>query len=102
SLLTVLSQAEGGIDLLEEIRNKCNTDPFLKRIADAPQDFKNFEIEDGLIYIRENGSKLLCIPQIIVQGRSAREIVISEAHSLLAHLGVTKTLAYLRAQVWWK
>ena len=30
------------------------------------------------------------------------EMIISEAHSLLAHLGVNKTLNYLRDHVWWK
>ena len=30
------------------------------------------------------------------------EIIISEAHSLLAHLGASKTLSYLRDYIWWK
>lgn len=41
-------------------------------------------------------------PKVLIQGRSAREIVISEAHSMLAHLGANKTLDYLRDHVWWK
>jgi hypothetical protein len=46
---------------------------------------------------------LLCIPEKIqVNGRSLREIIISEGHSLLAHLRYTKTLSYLRDYVWWK
>lgn len=45
---------------------------------------------------------VLCIPKGIVNGRSTREIVISEAHSLLAHLGAGKTLDYLRDHVYWK
>lgn len=39
---------------------------------------------------------------LYVQGRNVHEIVIAEAHSLLAHLGASKTLAYLRDNVWWK
>lgn len=37
-----------------------------------------------------------------MNGRTLREIFISEAHSLLAHLGSVKTLSYLRDHVWWK
>ncbi len=46
--------------------------------------------------------ELLCIPDYVHKGRSVKEIVIDEAHSLLAHLGTRKTLAYLRDHVWWK
>ena len=38
----------------------------------------------------------------MIQGWSAREIIISEAHSILAHLGSAKTLDYLWDYVWWK
>jgi hypothetical protein len=102
TLMEVLSQAEDGIDFEEEIRNKYNDDSFFGKIHSSPNEYKNFSIENGLIFLRENGNKLLCIPRLIIQGRNAREIVISEAHSLLAHLGTNKTLTYLRAHVWWK
>lgn len=39
---------------------------------------------------------------MLIQGRSARKIVISEVHSILAHLGPNKTLDYLHGYVWWK
>ena len=41
-------------------------------------------------------------PKAVIQGHSAWELVISEAHSMLAHLGANKTLDYLRDHVWWK
>ncbi|GAW10035.1 ribonuclease H-like partial [Lentinula edodes] len=40
--------------------------------------------------------------RIIIDSRSVQEIIISEAHSLLAHLGASKTIDYLRDHVWWK
>ncbi|EJC97404.1 ribonuclease H-like protein, partial [Fomitiporia mediterranea MF3/22] len=40
--------------------------------------------------------------RILIHNRNAREIVIEHAHSILAHLGLQKTLSYLREQVWWK
>ena len=38
----------------------------------------------------------------MINGRNIHEIIISEAHSVLAHLGANKTLNYLRDHVWWK
>jgi hypothetical protein len=102
SLLSVISQSEQGLDLEEELRNKYSQDSFFKNITEKPQQFRNFLATNGLIYLWSQGRKLLCIPKVIIKGNSAREIVISEVHSLLAHLGTNKTLAYLRDQVWWK
>jgi hypothetical protein len=42
------------------------------------------------------------VPKFLINRRSAHEIIISEAHSLLAHLGVAKTIRYLQDHVWWK
>ena len=61
-----------------------------------------FEVENGWIYLKEHNKRLLCIPDVWVGQRKARELAISEAHSLLAHLGSSKTVAYLRDYVWWK
>ncbi|CAK5276903.1 unnamed protein product, partial [Mycena citricolor] len=57
---------------------------------------------DGLVYLRNKDHVALCIPRIELDGRSVQEIVISEAHSILAHLGPRKTLDYLKEYVWWK
>ena len=67
---------------------------------DKPNEYHNFKVEDGLLYLLKN-QPLLCIPKIMVNRRSAREIVIAEGHSLLAHLGASKTLDYLRDHIWW-
>ncbi|KAF8805368.1 hypothetical protein BYT27DRAFT_7013700, partial [Phlegmacium glaucopus] len=71
-------------------------------ILKRPDDFRNFEVKDGIIFLKLSADKqVLCIPKVLIQGKSVREIVISEAHSMLAHLGPTKTLDYLRDHVWW-
>ena len=49
-----------------------------------------------------DGKSLLCVPKLTVNGRNIHEVIISEAHSILAHLGANKTLNYLRDHVWWK
>jgi len=102
SLLNVVSQSEQGIDLLNELRGKYRLDPAFQSIIKNPGDFRNFEVSDQIVYLKQSDKCMLCIPKTLKQGRSAREIVIAEAHSLLAHLGASKTLDYLQDNVWWK
>ena len=71
-------------------------------ILDKPKDFRNFEKKENLVYLKENDKRLLCIPKVLVKGRSAREIIISEVHLMLAHLGASKMLDYMRDHIWWK
>jgi len=102
TLVDIVSSSAEGIDLIKEISNRYSEDPFFEIILTKPSDFRNFEVKSGLIYLHERENSILCIPKVMVEGRSVREIVISEAHSLLAHLGASKTLDYLRDHVWWK
>ena len=98
--LVDLTSADG-IDFVNEIRHKYGEDSLFKPILKNPAQFRNFEVEDGLIYLKEQGRKLLCISKIIIQGCSTQEIIISEAHSMLAHLRASKTLDYLQDHTWW-
>jgi hypothetical protein len=84
------------------LKDRYQQDKFFQLVLDKPKEYKNFLVEDGLIFRREGESRILCIPDIKIDGRSARELVIEQAHSILAHLGTRKTLTYLRDQVWWK
>jgi hypothetical protein len=102
TLLNSVSQSLEGLDLLAELQGKYELDPTFQTILKRPNDFRNFKVEGHLIYLKELEKRVLCIPKALIQGRSAREIVISEAHSMLAHLGPNKTLDYLRDHVWWK
>ncbi|KAI0374720.1 hypothetical protein BV20DRAFT_913647, partial [Pilatotrama ljubarskyi] len=101
-LLEYISDSSEGVHLQKEIRQRYGEDPFFGDILKNPKHFKNFVVEDGLVLLKEQGRELLCIPNIIVNGRNIREIVISHAHSLLAHLGPHKTSSLLRDHVWWK
>ena len=100
--MSVLSQGNLGIDILSELRDTYSDDPFFRLILEKPSEFRNFEVKDKLIYLKNNDRHMLCVPKTLIQGRSAREIIISEAHSMLAHLGASKTVDYLREHVWWK
>lgn len=91
-----------GLDFVAEIKNRYHEDPFFRVIMEQPKEFRNFVVKDGYVYLNTHEKLYLCIPKILIKGRSAREIVISEAHSMLAHLGSARTAQYLRSQVWWK
>ena len=77
-------------------------DKFFHNILKQSSEFKNFLVQDGYVYLRDNDRNILCIPDIQIGSRRIREIIISYAHSILAHLGPRKTLFYLRDNVWWK
>ncbi|KAJ3499851.1 hypothetical protein NLJ89_g10053 [Agrocybe chaxingu] len=102
SLVSQLTSNAEGLDFLAEIRGSFASDTFFAKIINSPKEYRNFEVEDGLVYLKEKERRVLCIPKILIKGRNTREIVISEAHSMLAHLGASKTLDYLRDHVWWK
>src|ERR1700733_1605969 len=91
-LLGVVSGGHDGIDLMSVLKNKYGQDLFFKTILENPKHYQNFEVNKGLVYLKTNGEKVLCIPKILVEGRNIQEIVIEEAHSVFAHLGTMKTL----------
>ncbi|KAF8997134.1 hypothetical protein BDZ89DRAFT_899167, partial [Hymenopellis radicata] len=101
-IINVLADGRAGINLPDTLRNRYAGDHVFRAILAKPKEFRNFEVNNGLIFLRLEEQRLLCVPQLLVNGRHIRELIIDEAHSLLAHLGYRKTLAYLRTQVWWK
>ncbi|KAF9005333.1 hypothetical protein BDZ89DRAFT_890930, partial [Hymenopellis radicata] len=101
-IINVLADGRAGLDLPRIIRDKYAGDPVFRAVLAKPKEFRNFDVDNGLIYLRLEERRLLCVPKLLVNGRNVHELIIDEAHSLLAHLGYRKTLAYLRTQVWWK
>ncbi|KZP29148.1 hypothetical protein FIBSPDRAFT_692138, partial [Athelia psychrophila] len=77
-------------------------DPLFKAVLESPTMHKNFELSNGLIFLKERDSRVICIPDILVGERRLREMLISHAHSILAHLGPKKTVTYLCDNVWWR
>ncbi|EPS92654.1 hypothetical protein FOMPIDRAFT_37369, partial [Fomitopsis schrenkii] len=102
SLLDHMAEGQAGVNIIKEVRNRYHEDSFFGDILREPKHYKNFDVKEGLIHLKDKGTYRLCIPDVTIDGRSAREIVIRHAHSMLAHLGAVKTLSYLRDQVWWK
>ncbi|OCH85402.1 hypothetical protein OBBRIDRAFT_689672, partial [Obba rivulosa] len=101
-LISHITDSYDGIDLRHVLRGRYEDDPVFREILTNPKNHKNFFVKNGLVYVKERQSGLLCIPDVRIGGRSVRELVIRHAHSLLAHLGANKTLGLLRDNVWWK
>ncbi|KAL7284480.1 hypothetical protein ACG7TL_001771 [Trametes sanguinea] len=99
SLIT--SAGELGVPLPEGLRGRYTDDPYFRRILKCPDEFPQFALIDGLLYKDEEGTTFLCIPDVMFGTRRIREVILRHAHSILAHLGHEKTLAYLRGEVWW-
>lgn len=102
SLPDLVHSGDPTIDIHSSISGKYSEDPFFKTILDKPSTFKNFEVSNNLVFLKDNERRVLCIPDVLIGNRRLREILISHAHSILAHLGTRKTLIYLRESVWWK
>ncbi|GJE97660.1 polyprotein [Phanerochaete sordida] len=101
-LTSLIALGNPGVDLPDCLRDRYADDSFFKVVLANPSHYPNFTIIDGLIFLRGDERNLLCIPDIFIGSRKVREIVISHAHSILAHLGHRKTLHYLKNNVWWK
>ena len=88
--------------LLGKAKNQYGNNSFFHIILEKPEHYRNFEMRDGYIRLETKERTAICIPNTQVEGRNIREWLIEQAHSLLAHLGTTKTLAYMREHLWWK
>ncbi|RPD55519.1 hypothetical protein L226DRAFT_469740 [Lentinus tigrinus ALCF2SS1-7] len=65
-------------------------------------EFEHFQYIDRLMYKTEARTYQLCVPDVFVGSRRVWEILLQQAHSILAHLGSKKTLEYLCSEVWWQ
>ncbi|KAF8576759.1 hypothetical protein K439DRAFT_1299684, partial [Ramaria rubella] len=98
----IIQMAESDVPLPDCLKNQYSNDSFFKVVLENPNDYKNFEMSDGLLLLKNGDSCILCIPDLRIGNRHAREIIILHAHSILAHLGTRKMLHYLQDNVWWK
>ena len=37
---------------------------------EKPHEYRNFEVKEGLLYLKEHGHPVLCIPKVMIQERS--------------------------------
>ena len=100
--LEFLADNTEGINLLHVLQGRYSEDKFFDSILANLKHYKNFVVKDGLVFLRDSQRSLLCVPNILVNGQSVRELVIRHAHSLLAHLRAHHTLSLLHDHMWWK
>jgi hypothetical protein len=101
-LTDLIPEGNPSMDIPTALKDQYSEDPFFKMVLADLKHYKNFELKDGLLFIRNSEARILCIPNMKIGEWSVWEIIISHAHSILAHLGARKTLYYLRDNVWWK
>ena len=88
--------------LLQEAKGRYKEDSFFEKILEMPRAFKNFSLtDDGFIRLKLHNRIVICIPDIRIGKHTLWEMIIDQAHSLLAHLGSKKTLSYLQEYIWW-
>ena len=75
-LTEVINTTNSKIRIPDSLRHKFDKDPFFKIILDQPNNFPNFEVIDGLIFLKSNGNRLLCIPDISIDEKSLRMSLI--------------------------
>ncbi|KIK50943.1 hypothetical protein GYMLUDRAFT_65088 [Collybiopsis luxurians FD-317 M1] len=102
SLLAALAASQSKLDLEVLLKDQYQNDPLFRKVIEQPKHFCNFEVSNGLVYLQMQDRKVLCIPTLTVNGHNIKEIIIDEAHSILAHLGTRKTINYLCDHIWWK
>ena len=67
SLVNALEN-NAGIDLLKELKGHYQEDPIFQSVLDKPKEFRNFKVKDGLVYLKLNGTNLLCIFKMMING----------------------------------
>lgn len=102
TLSDVVTASASGLNIPDDFALHYKNDKFFKLVLEKPADYRNFKMEGGLVYLETDDERLVCVPEFQHNGHSIREILISQAHSILAHLSAGKTLQYIRNQFWWK
>ena len=59
TLLNIVSQSLQGTDLPAELRGQYDQDPAFQPIIARPKDFRNFEVDGQLIYLKRQGGRVL-------------------------------------------
>ncbi|KZV59624.1 hypothetical protein PENSPDRAFT_555581, partial [Peniophora sp. CONT] len=87
---------------ITDIRTSYEKDPLFSKIKKNIGQFKNFSIEEDMIYTKNRVGKLvICVPRAVKSKRKLTERILSEVHTLLGHLGTHRTSEYVRTLYWW-
>jgi hypothetical protein len=79
SLTEVFQSGDPTLDIHNRIIDRFAEDSFFKQIVEKPAYYGNFEVSNGVVCLKDNGKRILCIPDVKVGERRLREILISHA-----------------------
>jgi len=85
----------------QAIRQPYKWDPVYSTLWIQHHTPRGYIQNDGLTFKQIDDRNLLCLPEGSHNGSSIRGFFIRYAHTLLAHLGSSKILLYIRRLVWW-
>jgi hypothetical protein len=63
-LTEIISMGDPTTDIHASIVGRYDEDPFFKRVVSEPGAFKNFEVSNRCIFLKDNNQRVLCIPDI--------------------------------------
>ena len=63
TLLNIVSHSLQGLDLLAELHGKYELDPVFQLIIAKLGDFRNFEVDGQIVYLKRKDTWVLCIPK---------------------------------------
>ncbi len=97
----VSTASELGMSIPAILQGRYREDVYFRKVVNNIAGSTHFIYLDGLLYKLQDGSHLLCIPDVYGRTSCIREVILRHSHSILVHLGFRKTLGYLRTEVWW-
>lgn len=75
-------------DFLISIRNGYAADSLFKLVLESPQQYKQFTLQDGLIFtLNRVGAEVVCIPRANHGPQSLQGVILDQAHQALGHYG---------------
>jgi hypothetical protein len=93
---------EGDRSVLTAIKQGYQRDPLFAKILANVGHHEAFQAIDNLLYTCNNvGATVLCILSAIYAKWHLTELVITQAHEVLGHLGPQKTAEYTQHHFWW-
>jgi Integrase zinc binding domain len=93
---------EGDKIFMKDVRRGYQKDSLFSKILAKIKHYKSFTIIDNLLYTHNlAGDRVLCIPAVVRDKRRLTEIVITQAHQVLGHLGPQKMSDYIHRYYWW-
>jgi Integrase zinc binding domain len=93
---------EGDRIFLQHVQQGYKDNLLFKKVIKSPRHYKNFEIDEDLIYTHNLAKDhVQCIPAIVHNKWHLTEIILSQAYQVLGHLGPQKTSEYVCHYYWW-